>query len=683
MNKSHIAAALLAALPYLAPMQVSAGTTDVTPLPAVMTVGKGEMRLSPTTSLTVNAPAAEAQALKTYIADNWRSFSSKPSGKSGSVEFSIVSSLKGVTSPEGYTVSVSPKKTVVKATTSAGLFYGLQTLMQLADGSDTMPCVEITDSPRFKYRGVMIDISRHFRDKNFIKKQIDAMAALKMNNLHLHLTDAAGWRIEIKKYPRLTEWAAWRPQCTWKEWNDGGKSYGSPSGDCAFGGFLTQDDCREIVKYAADRHINVIPEIEMPSHSEELTAAYPELSCTHNPQGEPDVCIGNEKTFEMLQNILDEVIDIFPSNYIHIGGDEASKKNWPDCPLCQKRMKDENIKDVDGLQSYLITRMEKYINSKGRSLLGWDEIMEGGLAPNATVMSWRGVEGGINAAKSGHHAIMSPGGYCYLDSYQDAPATQPEAIGGYLPLERVYSYNPVPDSLASQIEPWVLGVQGNLWCEYIPTAQQAEYMLYPRTVAIAEIGWTPQERRSWDDFHRRALKVNDRMHADGYFTFDLRGETGNRPQSLRPEKHLAVGKPVTYNVPWWGSYNAAGNTTLTDGIRGGWSYGDGKWQGFLYRKGQRVDVTVDLEKVTDISYIGADFMQIVGPGVWFPEKVVISVSDNGTDFTTLKEIDHKQKETPGLSFKLFDWEGKTKARYVRYQATASNGCQFTDEIIIR
>lgn len=674
----------LAALAVLLGMPAAnARTADVTPLPARITMAEGDMIITPSTSLVIEAPAEDAARLRDYADAEWRRFA--PAGKksSTSVELKTVKRLEGIESPEGYRLNVTPRKALVEATSGAGLFYGLQTLMQLADGTDTIPALNISDSPRFGYRGMMLDISRNYRDKNFILKQIDALARLKINRLHLHLTDGAGWRLEIKKYPRLTEYAAWRPELTWKEWSDGGARYTDASDFGAYGGFLTQDDAREIVKYAADRYITVIPEIEMPSHSEELTAAFPEISCTHNPKGEPDVCVGNEKTFEILQNVLDEVMEIFPSEYIHIGGDEASKRAWKECELCQKRMADEGLKDVDELQSYLIHRIEQYLNSKGRSLIGWDEIMEGGLAPNATVMSWRGTEGGIRAARSGHQAVMTPGGYCYLDSYQDAPATQPVAISGYLPLERVYSYDPAPDSLGTDVTKWIAGVQGNLWTEHVPTAQHAEYMLWPRMIAIAEIGWTPQEQRRWESFRPRALKVADDMRGKGYTVFDLRGEAGNRRQSTRPVDHLARGKKVTYNVPWWSNYNAAREATLTDGLRGGWSYGDGRWQGFLHRGDERVDVIIDLEKVTDITYVGADFMQITGPGVWFPAKVEILISDNGTDFTELATIEHKQKDSTGLSFKEFSWSGNARARYVRYRATSTEGCQFTDEIIIR
>lgn len=655
---------------------------SIVPKPNSFEQHAGGLTLTPDSPIIIDAPSSDAEALARY-AREWRPFATGSNSSGGGIALRLVSNLPGVDSAEGYSLTVNTDSAVVSATSGSGLFHGLVTLMQLADGGDIIPAVSVTDSPRFPYRGMMLDISRHFRDKDWIKKQIDAMALLKLNNLHLHLTDAAGWRIEIKKYPQLTEYAAWRPQATWKEWNAGGNRYSHASDSAAFGGFLSQDDIRELVRYAADRYINIIPEIEMPSHSEEVTATFPELSCSHNPAGQPDFCVGSEKTFEFLQNVLDEVIELFPSEVIHIGGDEASKKAWQECGLCKQRMADNNLADVDELQSYLIGRIERYLNSKGRRLLGWDEIMEGGIAPNAAVMSWRGTDGGIAAAKGGHQAIMSPGGYCYLDSYQDAPATQPEAIGGYLPLQRVYSYNPVPDSIDARTAQFLIGIQGNLWCEYIPTASHAEYMLYPRMFAIAEIGWTDQAARKYDDFLPRARQLAGQFAAKGYTVFDLDTETGNKPEALRPEIHLAAGKKVTYNIPWWRNYPAAGTATLTDGVRGGWNYSDQLWQGFLSRGDNRMDVTVDLEAETPLTYIACEFMQLIGPGVWFPSQVEIQTSLDGNKFTTLAVIDHEQKSSEGVSFKTYSWSGNAIGRYVRYIARAKEGVLFTDELIIR
>lgn len=376
-------------------------------------------------------------------------------------------------------------------------------------------------------------------------------------------------------------------------------------------------------------------------------------------------------------------MELFPSKYINIGGDEAGKGHWRTCPDCKARMEAEGLGSVEELQSYLIHRIEKYLNSKGRDLIGWDEIMEGGLAPNAAVVSWRGVQGGAEAARQGHKAVMAPGAFCYFDGYQDAPSSQPEAIGGYLPLEKVYSFNPAPDSLGTEAKENIMGLQATLFTEYIPTDEHAEYMLYPRMIALAEVAWTPQERRDYPDFRKRAEAYNKKLAAQGYNVFDLDKEIGDKPEASAPVSHLAVGKPVTYNVPWWSNYNANYHATLTDGLRGGWTYSDQRWQGFLTSGKERVDVTVDLGSVQPVEYIGAEFMQLCGPDVWMPCKVIISASADGKDYTTLAEIDHEVVRDSGLSFKTFDWTGKTTARYIRYQALADHGVLFTDEIIVR
>lgn len=659
--------------------------TDVIPKPAEMKYSGGVMPVDESTTVYIKAPEEQKTLLNKYLSENLSQF--KPTDKEGRNQIRLIlhDSIEGLNSPEAYNLNIDGSSATVEATGDAGLFYGLQTIKQLLENNDgkVLPSVEITDSPRFGYRGMMIDVSRNFRDKEFIKKQLDAMARLKLNTLHFHLTDGAGWRLQIDKYPRLTEYAAWRKGGTWKEWNEGGNKYLEHTDPEAKGGFYTKDDIREILEYADARHITVIPEIEMPSHSEEATAAYPELSCTHNPAGESDFCPGNEKTFEFIENVLDEVIELFPSRYINIGGDEAPKTNWRTCKLCAARMKAEGLDNVDQLQSYLIHRVEKYLNSKGRDLIGWDEIMEGGLAPNAAVVSWRGVDGGIKAAQSGHKAVMAPGRYCYFDGYQDAPATQPEAIGGYLPLELVYSFNPAPDSLGTDVTDYIAGVEATLFTEYIPTDEHAEYMLYPRMTALAEVAWTPQDLRGdYNDFHRRALALNSRMKEEGYNVFDLANEVGNRKEALAPIEHLGINKPVEYRIDWWSNYNANGAKTLVDGIRGGWNYNDNRWQGFASSDNRLMDVVIDLEKETEVSYVGADFMQIIGPGVWLPSKVIISASDNGKDFKELTTIEHKQEATGGVSFMNFNWKGKTTARYIRYQAFADKGVLFTDEIVI-
>lgn len=520
---------------------------SVIPVPLKMEQGTGCFLLSENTKLYINLQGLEAQLLENCLqALPVHLKKGKKKDTQNILSLLITEKNHQLPSPESYTLSVTPQQILIRATSGAGLFYGLQTLLQLAQpsgaGSYSIASVEIEDTPRFAYRGLMLDVSRHFSTKEFIKKQIDALAYYKINRLHLHLTDAAGWRLEIKKYPLLTEFAAWRTDPTWKQWWNGGRKYVRFDAPGAYGGYYTQDDIREILEYARQHYITVIPEIEMPSHSEEVLAAYPQLSCSGEPYKNSDFCVGNEETFTFLENVLTEVMELFPSEYIHIGGDEAGKSAWKTCPKCQKRMTDEHLANVDELQSYLIHRIEKFLNNHGRHLLGWDEILQGGIAPNATVMSWRGEEGGIAAVTSGHRAIMTPGAYCYLDSYQDAPYSQPEAIGGYLPLKKVYSYNPVPASLTAEQAKLVYGVQGNLWVEYIPTPEHVEYMIYPRILALAETAWSAPERKSWPDFHTRALSAVADLQAKGYHPFDLKKEIGSRPESLQSVSHLALGK---------------------------------------------------------------------------------------------------------------------------------------------
>ena len=662
---------------------------SVIPVPLKMEQGTGCFLLSENTKLYINLQGLEAQLLENCLqALPVHLKKGKKKDTQNILSLLITEKNHQLPSPESYTLSVTPQQILIRATSGAGLFYGVQTLLQLAQpsgaGSYSIASVEIEDTPRFAYRGLMLDVSRHFFTKEFIKKQIDALAYYKINRLHLHLTDAAGWRLEIKKYPLLTEFAAWRTDPTWKQWWNGGRKYVRFDVPGAYGGYYTQDDIREILEYARQHYITVIPEIEMPSHSEEVLAAYPQLSCSGEPYKNSDFCVGNEETFTFLENVLTEVMELFPSEYIHIGGDEAGKSAWKTCPKCQKRMKDEHLANVDELQSYLIYRIEKFLNNHGRHLLGWDEILQGGIAPNATVMSWRGEEGGIAAVTSGHRAIMTPGAYCYLDSYQDAPYSQPEAIGGYLPLKKVYSYNPVPASLTAEQAKLVYGVQGNLWVEYIPTPEHVEYMIYPRILALAETAWSAPERKSWPDFHTRALSAVADLQAKGYHPFDLKKEIGSRPESLQSVSHLALGKKVIYNSPYSSHYPAQGNTALTDGIRGDWTYGDGSWQGFI--SDNRLDVTIDMEKETSIHSVTAAFMQVVGAEVFLPETVVISISDDGTHFTELRKQHFEvSKETP-IRFTDISWQGEAKGRYVRYQAQAGSefgGWIFTDEIIVK
>jgi hexosaminidase len=416
---------------------------------------------------------------------------------------------------ESYELVVSPERVVLHAGDAAGRFYGVQTLRQLLPlaveaGSPqpgvtwVIPAVTIKDSPRFAWRGLHLDVVRHWFPVSFVKKFIDWMALHKYNVFHWHLTDDQGWRIEIKRYPRLTEVGSRRAATPIPA--DRQQSDGKP-----YGGFYTQDEIREVVAYARSRYITVLPEIEMPGHALAALTAYPELGCmgegyavwTHWGIAEDVFCAGNEATYTFLENVLAEVLDLFPGEFIHVGGDECPKLRWESCPRCQAAIQRENLKDEHELQSYVIRRIEKFLNAHQRRLIGWDEILEGGLAPNATVMSWRGTEGGIAAATAGHDVVMSPESTCYFDHYQAQDwETEPPAIGGFTPLETVYAFDPVagvPDDKAGH----VLGGQGNTWTEYIPTEAQLEYMVYPRAAALAEALWLPPRQRDYDDFTRR------------------------------------------------------------------------------------------------------------------------------------------------------------------------------------
>jgi len=446
---------------------------------------------------------------------------------------------------EGYELTVTHKKVIVRGGSAAGLFYAVQTMRQLMPAEVenpsiveglvlTIPACEIKDEPVFGYRGMHLDVGRHMFPLAYIKRYIDMIALHKMNRFHWHLTEDQGWRIEISKYPNLTTTGAYREETLV---GHGGRRPFEFDGK-PYGGFYTKDEVKEIVEYARSKFITVIPEIEMPGHAMAALASYPELGCTGGPYKvqtrwgvfDDVFCAGKEETFSFLEDVLTEVIELFPSEYIHLGGDECPKTRWEKCPLCQKRMKEEGLKDEHELQSYFIQRMEKFVLSKGRKIIGWDEILEGGLAPEATVMSWRGTTGGIEAARQKHNVIMTPYTYVYLDYYQCEPQGEPLAIGGYLPLEKVYSYNPMPEELTPEEQKYILGVQGNLWSEYLNTPDQMEYMAYPRMFAVAETGWTPNRLKDFEDFLARIEVLKKRYSTIGinYFKGEYRD---NRAQN--------------------------------------------------------------------------------------------------------------------------------------------------------
>jgi hexosaminidase len=443
--------------------------------------------------------------------------------------------------PESYKLDVMPGGATIVAADSTGLFYGKLTLDQLIQAGGPIRAIHIEDAPRFRYRGMHLDVARHFLPVEFVKRYIDLMSRYKLNTFHWHLTDDQGWRIEIKKYPRLTEVGGCRKETVF----DRSAKVGDGTPHC---GFYTQDQIRDVIAYAKARHVTVVPEIEMPGHAKAALAAYPELACTPGPFDvrttwgvDEDVFCPKEETFGFIEDVLDEVARLFPGPYVHVGGDEVPKTRWRESPVAQEVMRRENLKDPDALQSWFIRRVERMLVARNKRLIGWDEILEGGLAPEATVMSWRGSAGGIAAAREGHDVIMSPGSHLYFDGYQGDPRFEPLAFGGPLPLSRVYEFEPVPDSLTPEQAKHILGAQANVWTEYMKTPSHVEYMAWPRALALAEVLWSPRASRSWESFDARlphalrsldALKVNYRLP-------DVEGLNGDR---------LTLADAVTLNL---------------------------------------------------------------------------------------------------------------------------------------
>ncbi|GAB3522698.1 family 20 glycosylhydrolase [Emticicia fontis] len=598
---------------------------------------------------------------------------------------------------EGYILTVNPNQISIIGHDDAGVFYGIQTLIQLAVQSTKIPSCTIEDYPRFSYRGLHLDVGRNMFPLSFLKKYIDLLSSYKLNTFHWHLTDDQGWRIEIKKYPRLQSVAAYRKETIIGHKKDSPHRFDGKS----YGGYYTQTEVKELVKYAAQKHVTIIPEIEMPGHASAALAAYPALGClqkgyqTATFWGVFDevFCAGNDDTFLFLQDVIDEMLPLFPSKYIHIGGDECPKVRWKACPKCQKRMKDQGLADEHELQSYFIRRMEKYLNAKGREIIGWDEILEGGLSPKATVMSWRGEAGGIAAAQQKHEVIMTPESHVYLDYYQSLQALEPTAATGYTPLAKVYSYEPHSKDLQTDYYPYIKGVQANVWTEYMPTPAQVEYMTFPRALAMAEIGWTPANLRSYDDFLIR-LRQNERflkhkkvnyfnryeelnstiqMEKSGksvvylsttlpdakiHYTLNGKNPTlkdvefkgqltieksanlkaqlfaGAKPYGKVLEQNFQFHKAIArkgslVNQPK-GGYNPATPFALGNALFGNSRYNNGQWVGF---SGEDFEAVVDLDSVQTISQIGINILKYHWQRMWEPDVLVFSISENGTHFT--------------------------------------------------
>ncbi|MEN8188012.1 MAG: family 20 glycosylhydrolase [Bacteroidota bacterium] len=719
------------------------GDIQIIPKPVELKLDKGVFQFSEDTQFVV-ANTSQKEIAKTLVnkfkkAAGWdlKVLDTKP--QKNYIQFIIDESL----TTEGYNLTVNKEIISIKASENAGFIYGLESIRQLlpvtieskeiVSNTDwVIPNLTIQDQPRFKWRGLMLDLSRHFFNKEYIKEVIDGLVMHKMNVLHLHLVDDQGWRIEIKKYPKLTEVGAWRVDQEDKHWKE--RESVTPEEKGTYGGFLTQADLKELVAYAQLKNIEIIPEIEMPAHVSSAVASYPELSCFEKPIGVPSggvwpntdiYCAGKDSTFEFLENVLLEVMDIFPSKYIHIGGDEATKTNWKICPHCKKRMKVEGLNDVEELQSYFVKRIEKFINSNGKKLVGWDEILEGGLAPDATVMSWRGVKGGLEAAEQGHDVVMTPGTHCYFDHYQGPQNEEPLAFGGFLPLSKVYQFDPVVDGMSEEEASHVLGGQANLWSEFITTNEHSQYMIYPRLSALSETVWSPKELRDWKNFSSRITSMFKRYEYLGInyaksaylVTTDEKTDLKNRSVNLtfknefpnsdirynlngssltenakmftepiqltetttvkaslfqndKPigkefEKtikfHKGVGKKVTYKDIYHDKYQGAGTFGMVNILRGTKNFHDGQWQAWL---GNDMEVTIDLEKEEQISKVSVGSMENQGPGIYYPTSVEVSVSTDGISYEKVGET--KREYAKNIKSELMDFEVSFKERNVRY-----------------
>lgn len=624
---------------------------------------------------------------------------------------------------EWYSISVEEKGIFITFSTKTGYFRALQTLAQLFEEHQydrKIPAMLIVDEPQFKWRGMHLDVVRHFFTVEEVKKYLDYLAMYKINTFHWHLTDDQGWRIEIKSYPKLTEIGSKRKESMIGPYGDN-RFDGLP-----YGGFYTQEEIKEVVEYAKKLHINIVPEIEMPGHALAALSAYPELACTTGAFEVAikwgvfdDVFCPKETTFEFVENVLDEVIALFPSEYIHIGGDECPKVRWKECAHCQQLIERENLKDEEGLQSYFIRRIEKFVNGKGRKIIGWNEILEGGLAPNAAVMSWTGEEGGIEAAKSGHYAVMTPGGYCYFDHYQGDPLNEPLAFGGYTPLDKIYSYHPVPAVLSTEEAPYLMGVQANLWTEYILDFKHVEYMLFPRLMALAEVGWGTNRAENYQEFENRVvahfryldkkginfaksifnpsgrvLRTRNGISYEFYMSKDVHNirfttdgseptidseayqssinvdrsmtiraayfENGEQKSALTSQRFnvsQSTGKSIELLHQPSPNYAFGGALTLVDGIEGDPKVLGKTWLGF---SGTDVIASIDLGQKTDFSKVYFNSLNNKGSWIHLAGGAKIMVSNDGVNFNTIGEISQQ---------KIEDLNGRVVINFVPAQTT--------------
>lgn len=727
------------------PMMLSAQNPVIIPQPVSLQLTAGNFIIDGQTSVNFNKDDAALQQaalfFRTAIYDISGIKLPFHAGIKKIIELKFISDAS--LGDEGYLLHITPAGIQISANKKAGIIYGMQSLFQTLPAIRTnaalsIPCMDIKDYPRFKWRGMHLDVSRHFFGPEFVKEYINLLASYKMNTFHWHLVDDQGWRLEIKKYPLLTQVGAWRVDETDKVWGD--RPQAKQGQAATYGGYYTQEQVKEIIKYAADRNVTIVPEIEMPGHVASAIAAYPALCCTQQPQlpltggnytnMSSNYCAGNDSVFLFLQDVLTEVINLFPSKYIHIGGDEVDKEPWKKCPRCQARIKAEGLKNEEELQSYFVKRMEKFIISKGRKMIGWDEILEGGLAPEATVMSWRGEAGGIQAAKMGHDVVMTPGSPLYFDNYQAGPEGEPLAIGGMNTLKKVYDYDPVPKELDATQAKYILGAQANIWAEFITTPAHVEYMLLPRMLALAEVDWSPKEKRNWQNFNERLqthfrkfeqrginycagnFTVNikpisqngklsvalstEALNGEIYYTIDgslptkeslkyttpvsitssatvkavtvLNGKLmGLKPAEQSFVMHKAIGKDVIYTNPVSKYYMADGPNSLTDGIRGT-SAVNKYWHGF---SGKDMIATIDLEQEKEISSISLGCLQHYRDWIFMPSAVKFEISLDGKTFTTVQTVTNTVPVDEKASV-IKDFTATfaaSKTRFVRVTAT--------------
>ena len=714
---------------------------EVVPLPKEIVKQSGDaFKLTQSTKISYLAESEAMLRNAAFLADFINeSLGFKPEITADhSAKNTIILGLGPNENVEAYELVVTADQILINGTTEAGVFYGIQTLrksLPVGKGIEvSLPAVLIKDQPRFSYRGMMLDVSRHFTTVENVKRYIDILALHNLNTFHWHLTDDQGWRIEIKKYPKLTEIGSKRS----------GTVIGRNSGEydnTPYGGFYTQEEAKEVVKYAAERYITVIPEVDMPGHMQAALSAYPELGCTGGPYevwkqwgvSEDVLCAGKDETMVFLKDVMDEIIEIFPSTYIHIGGDECPKSRWKECPTCQAKIKELGIKAdkahsaEDYLQSYIISSVEKHLNEKGRQIIGWDEILEGGLAPNATVMSWRSMAGGTQAAKLGHDVVMTPTSHVYFDYYQTLDTeNEPLAIGGYVPLETVYSLEPVPAGLTPEEENYIIGAQANLWVEYIPNFKHVEYMVLPRLAALSEVQWVAKEQKDYSAFLKRLSNLvniynqKDYNYAKHVFDIDARfepnletgvlevtlstidnapiyytldGTTPTTASTLYTEKlnlvdnadlraivirpsgssrvlsetvkiNKASIKPIEAIQAVNKQYEFKGAKTLVDGLKGGSNYRTGRWIAFYKND---MEVVIDLKDMTEIKSVDLSTCVVKGDWVFDARSFEVLVSNDNKVFTSVAKQEYpemKQEDKDGVYDRHIEF-APTSTRYVK------------------